>query len=51
MKIQKYQFNWNDEKSQKVFESDTEHLSIEQRYKDEAEQFIIISGFKKSICY
>lgn len=47
MKIQKFQFNWNDQKSQKVFESDTEHLSTEQRFKDQVEQLINNFGIQK----
>ena len=47
MKIQKFQFSWNDRKSQKIFESDTEHLSTEQRFKDQVEQLIGNFGIQK----
>jgi SAM-dependent methyltransferase len=47
MKIKKFKFDWNDQESQKIFESDTVHFSIEQRFKTQAEQLIENFGIQK----
>ena len=48
MEIKKYKFDWNDLKSQKVFESSVQNLSMPNRFLQQTESLIKNFGFLKT---